>query len=218
MLVVLVRSIILYIAVLIAIRIMGKGEIAEMNCYDLVITLLISDVISMPMEDNNIPLINGIASLTGLVLMQTLVSYLALKSRKFNSFLSGKPSILINKGKVDEKELKRERITIDELLEQLRVLGYFNLKDIQYAILETDGSLSIVPSTTYNSTPSISFNHLPISLILDGKIIKSSLIHLNKDENWLFGLLKSNHINDYREVLICILDEHDKIFIQKKTV
>ena len=84
------------------------------------------------MLDNNIPLINGIASLTGLVLMQTLVSYLALKSRKFNSFLSGKPSILINKGKVDEKELKRERITIDELLEQLRVLGYFNLKDIQY--------------------------------------------------------------------------------------
>ena len=218
MLVVLIRSIILYIAVLTAIRIMGKGEIAEMNCYDLVITLLISDVISMPMENNNIPLINGIASLTGLVLMQTLVSYCALKSRKFNSFLSGKPSILINKGKIDSKELKKERVTIDELLEQLRVQGYFNLRDIQYAILETDGSLSVVPSTTYNSTPSNTFNHLPVSLIVDGEIVKNSLRYINKDENWLFNLLKSNHINNYKDVLVCILDENDKIFIQKKTV
>ena len=218
MLVVLIRSIILYIAVLTAIRIMGKGEIAEMNCYDLVITLLISDVISMPMENNNIPLINGIASLTGLVLMQTLVSYCALKSRKFNSFLSGKPSILINKGKIDSKELKKERVTIDELLEQLRVQGYFNLRDIQYAILETDGSLSVVPSTTYNSTPSTTFNHLPVSLIVDGEIVKNSLRYINKDENWLFDLLKSNHINNYKDVLVCILDENDKIFIQKKTV
>lgn len=218
MLVVLIRSIILYIAVLIAIRIMGKGEIAEMNCYDLVITLLIADVISMPIENNNIPLINGIASLTGLVLMQTLVSYCALKSRRFNSFLSGKPSILINKGKIDSKELKKERVTIDELLEQLRVQGYFNLRDIQYAILETDGSLSVVPSTTYNSTPSTTFNHLPVSLIVDGEIVKNSLKYINKDENWLFDLLKSNNINNYKDVLICILDENDKIFIQKKTV
>ena len=218
MLVVLIRSIILYIAVLIAIRIMGKGEIAEMNCYDLVITLLIADVISMPMENNNIPIINGIASLTGLVLMQTLVSYCALKSRKFNSFLSGKPSILINKGKIDSKELKKERVTIDELLEQLRVQGYFNLEDIQYAILETDGSLSVVPSTTYNATPSSTFNHLPVSLIVDGEIVKNSLKYVNKDENWLFDLLKSNNINNYKDVLICILDENDKIFIQKKTV
>ncbi len=218
MLVVLIRSIILYIAVLIAIRIMGKGEIAEMNCYDLVITLLIADVISMPIENSNIPLINGIASLTGLVLMQTLVSYCALKSRRFNSFLSGKPSILINKGKIDSKELKKERVTIDELLEQLRVQGYFNLRDIQYAILETDGSLSVVPSTTYNSTPSTTFNHLPVSLIVDGEIVKNSLKYINKDENWLFDLLKSNNINNYKDVLICILDENDKIFIQKKTV
>jgi len=218
MLVVLIRSIILYIAVLTAIRIMGKGEIAEMNCYDLVITLLISDVISMPMENNNIPLINGIASLTGLVLMQTLVSYCALKSRKFNSFLSGKPSILINKGKIDSKELKKERVTIDELLEQLRVQGYFNLRDIQYAILETDGSLSVVPSTTYNSTPSTTFNHLPVSLIVDGEIVKNSLKYINKDENWLFDLLNSNNIKNYKDVLVCILDENDKIFIQKKTV
>lgn len=216
MLVVLVRSILLYIAVLISLRVMGKGEIAEMNSYDLVITLLIADVVSMPMENNSIPLINGVASLTGLVFMQTIISYLSLKSRRFNSFFSGKPSILIDKGKINVKELKKERVSIDELLEQLRIQGYFNLKDVQYAILETDGNLSVVPTPTYNSPPSISFNHLPLPLIIDGKIIYNSLESINKNENWLQGLVKSNHIDNISNVLICILDEYDKIFIQTK--
>ncbi|MGL5329915.1 MAG: DUF421 domain-containing protein, partial [Peptostreptococcaceae bacterium] len=132
MLVVLVRSIILYFAVLISLRVMGKGEVAEMNSYDLVITLLIADVVSIPMENNNIPMINAVASLTGLVLMQTLISFISSKSRRFNSILCGKSSILINNGKIDDKVLKKERISIDELLEQLRVQGYFNLKDVQY--------------------------------------------------------------------------------------
>lgn len=216
MLVVLIRSIILYITVLISLRIMGKGEIAEMNCFDLVITLLIAEVAAIPMENNNIPLINGIAAITGLVLMQTLVSYLGLKSRKFSIILSGKPSILIDKGKINYKELKKERITIDELLEQLRIQGYFGIKDIQYAILETDGELSIVPTPSYNSTPSREYKHLPISLILDGKILKEGLALSNKDLSWLDGILKSNHIKDAKDVLICILDENDKIFIQQK--
>lgn len=218
MLVVLVRSIILYIAVLISLRVMGKGEIAEMNSYDLVITLLIADVVSIPMEDNNIPLINGIATLTGLVLMQTVISFLALKSRYFNSVLSGKSSILIRDGRIDEKLLKKERVSIDELLEQLRIEGFFNLKDVQYAILERDGNLSIVPSTTYKTTPNMNFHHLPISLILDGRVIKRSLKLINKDEVWLLGILKSNHIENTKDVLICVLDEYDKIFIQKKTI
>lgn len=216
MLVVLIRSIILYIVVLISLRVMGKGEIAEMNSYDLVITLLIADVVSMPMENNSIPMINAISSLTGLVLMQTLISYISLKSRKFDSFLSGKPSILINKGKVDEKQLKKERISIEELLEQLRIQGFFNLKEVQFAILETDGNLSIVPAANYNSSPSKPFHHLPIPLIVDGKIIHNSLKSINKNEKWLLNIVKSKHIDNYKDVLICILDEYDKIFIQKK--
>ncbi|RDY24250.1 DUF421 domain-containing protein [Romboutsia maritimum] len=216
MIVVLTRSIILYIAVLISIRIMGKGEIAEMNIYDLVITLLIAEVASFPMENNNVPIINGIAAITGVVLMQTLISYISTKSRKFSTFLSGSPSILINKGEIDLKELKKERISIDELLEQLRIQGYFNLKYIQYAILETDGNLSIVPYPSYNSTPSKEFYHLPISLIIDGRIITKSLESIYKNKNWLLDILKSNNINNVEDVLICVLDENDKIFIQQK--
>lgn len=217
MLVVLIRSIILYIVVLISIRVMGKAEIAEMNSFDLVITLLIAEVAAVPMENNNIPMIYGIASLTGLVFVQTVVSYLALKNRKISAFLSGKPTVLIQKGEIDYKQLKKERITLDELLEQLRIQGYFNLRDVQYAILETDGDLSVVPSTSYNSTPSRPYKHLPISLILDGKLLKEGLAMANKDVNWLNGMLKSNHIEEIKDVLICILDENDKLYIQPKS-
>ena len=212
MVVVFLRSIVLYIAVLISMRIMGKGEIAEMNCFDLVITLLIAEVASLPMENNDIPMINGIAALTGLVAMQTIISFLSLKFRKVSIVLSGKPSILINKGEIDYKELKKERVSINELLEQLRIQGYF----IQYAILETDGSLSIVPTSNYNSTPSRPFYHLPIPLILDGCVIKENLKQINKDEAWLDSILKSHEIKKAKEVLLCILDEYDKILIQKK--
>lgn len=216
MIVVFLRSIVLYIAVLISMRIMGKGEIAEMNCFDLVITLLIAEVASLPMENNSIPMINGIAALTGLVAMQTIISFLSLKFRKVSTVLSGKPSILINKGKIDYKELKKERVNIKELLEQLRIQGYFNIKYIQYAILETDGNLSVVPMPNYNSTPTKLFKHLPIPLILDGSIIKENLREINKSEVWLDNILKEQKIKNKKEVLVCILDEYDKILIQKK--
>ena len=216
MVVVFLRSIVLYIAVLISMRIMGKGEIAEMNCFDLVITLLIAEVASLPMENNDIPMINGIAALTGLVAMQTIISFLSLKFRKISIILSGKPSILINKGEVDYKELKRERVSINELLEQLRIQGYFNIKHIQYAILETDGSLSVVPTPNYNSTPSKEYKHLPIPLILDGSIIKENLKKLDKDELWLNNILKMHKIKRTKDVLLCVLDEYDGVLIQKK--
>lgn len=218
MVVVLIRSIILYIAVLIALRVMGKGEIAEMNAFDLVITLLLAEVAAIPMENNNIPILYGIASITGLVLMQTFISYFALKSRRLSSFLSGKPAILINKGKIDYKVLKKERITIDEIFEQLRIQSFFSLKDVQYAILETDGNLSVIPSSNHDSNSSKEFKHLPVSLIIDGQIINNSLKSVYKDKEWLFDILKSNNINSYRDVLVCILDEDDNIFIQRKDV
>ncbi len=216
MLVVFIRSIILYISVLIALRVMGKGEIAEMNCFDLVITLLIADVASTPIESNDIPLMYGIGAITGLVFVQTIISFLGLKIKRVSTMVSGTPSILINKGQINYNELKKEKITIAELLEQLRVQGYFNLKYIQYALLETDGSLSVVPKTTYNSTPKVDYHHLPVCLIEDGKIIKKNLDLIQKDSKWLLNILKLHKIDNPKIVLLCMLDEYDKIFIQRK--
>lgn len=216
MVIILIRSILLYIALLIALRVMGKGEIAEMNTFDLVITFLLAEVASIPMEDNSIPILYGIAAITALTLMQTLISFLSIKNRRLGIFLTGRPSILINKGKIDAKELRKERISIDELLEELRISGYFNLKDVQYAILEADGSLSVLPSPSYNSTPTKNFKHLPTSLILDGVVVKEALKKLNRDMHWLLGVLHAHHIENIKDVLICVLDENDKVFIQKK--
>lgn len=218
MLVVLIRSILLYIVVLVSLRLMGKGEIAEMNSFDLVITLLIAEVAAVPMENNNIPLINGVAAVTGLIVMQIVISYLALKSRTVRVLLSGKPSILIEKGSINYKELKKERVTIDELLEQLRVQGYFKISDVQYAILETDGNLSILATPSYKNPPSSEFKHLPLSLIIDGKVIKHNINLIEKDNNWLLGILKSNHIKNIKDVLLCVIDENDKIYIQEKKI
>ncbi|MBQ6630961.1 MAG: DUF421 domain-containing protein [Romboutsia sp.] len=216
MLVVFIRSIILYVAVLIALRIMGKGEIAEMNAFDLVITLLIAEVAAIPMQDNSIPMIYGIASITGLVFIEILISFIALKSRTISKFLSGSPTVLISKSKLNYKQLKKERVSIEELLEELRTQGYFNIKDVQYAILETDGNLSIVPSTSYDSSKTSDFKHLPLPVIIDGKIVKDNLKELNKDDKWISKILKSNNIKGVKDILICIIDENDEIFIQRK--
>ena len=215
MLVVFIRSIILYIAVLIALRVMGKGEIAEMNAFDLVITLLLSEVAAIPMQDNSIPIIYGISSIT-LVFIEILISYIALKSRTVSRILSGSPTVLINKSKLNYKQLKKERISIEELLESLRSQGYFNLKDVQYALLETDGNLSIVPSPSYDSSKATDFKHLPIPVIIDGKVIKDNLNELNKDEKWILKTLKSKNIKKVKDVLIFMIDENDDIFIQRK--
>ena len=216
MLVVFIRTIILYISVLIALRIMGKGEIAEMNAFDLVITLLIAEVAAIPMQDNSIPLIYGIASITGLIFIEILISYISLKSRTISKILSGNPAILISKNNLNYKQLKKERISIEELLEELRTQGYFNLRDVQYAILETDGDLSVVPSPSYDSSKTSDFKHLPLPVIIDGKIVKDNLNELNKDDKYISKILKSNNIKSAKDVLICIVDENDDIFIQKK--
>ena len=213
MLVVLIRSIILYVAVLIALRVMGKGEIAEMNAFDLVITLLIAEVAAIPMQNNAIPIIS---SITGLVFIEVLISYITLKSRTVSKILSGSPAVLISKNKLNYKQLKKERITIEELLEELRSQGYFNLKEVQYAILETDGDLSIVPSTSYDPNKTNDFKHLPLPIIIDGKVIKDNLNEINKDNRWILNILKSNHIKKIKDILICIVDENDEVFIQRK--
>lgn len=216
MLIVFFRSIILYICLLIALRIMGKGEIAEMNTFDLVITLLLADIASIPMENNNIPLIHGISAIIGLTFLQTTLSFLSLKNKRFENIMCGSPSILVEKGKINEIELKKQRITIEELIQQLRVNGYFNIIDISYAILESDGQLSILPSPNYQDIPKKEYKHLPISIVIDGKLMVENLKSADKNMSWLEGVLNSNHIHKIDEILLMVLDGYDKVFIQKR--
>lgn len=215
MITVFIRSIILYIAVLIALRAMGKSELSEMNSFELVITLLIAEVAAIPMEDNRIPLTYGIAAISGLVFIQISTSFITTKSTFFRSIVSGNPSVLINNGQIDYKNLKKESVTIEELLEALRIQGYFSLNDVKYAILETDGNLSILPSKDQNEEE-VNIKHLPIGVVYEGKIIKRNLKLVNKSEDWLIEKLKRKNINEYKNILICMIDEQDNLIIQMK--
>ena len=136
-----VRSIILYLIVLFVMRFMGKREIGQLEPFELAISIMIADLASIPMTETGIPITNGIIPIFALLVMHLLISFISVKSIKLRAFLSGKPSILINRGKIDEKVMIRENFTINELQERLRGQNIFDLGDVEYAILETSRSV-----------------------------------------------------------------------------
>ena len=173
-----VRSIILYIIVLVVMRIMGKREIGQLQPFELAIAIMIADLASIPMTDIGIPISNGIIPIFGLLVMHIIISVLNLKSRKIKELICGKPTILIYQGKIDEKQLKKERYTVSELQEKLRSSNVMDLGDVEYAILETSGDITVIQKPDKRAATPEDFGIMPeyegisYNLILDGKVIK----------------------------------------------
>ncbi|EKS4343385.1 DUF421 domain-containing protein [Clostridium sporogenes] len=222
MFIVLIRTIILYLLVILSMRLMGKKQIGELEPFELAITIMISELASLPMQDSRIPLLHGIVPILTLLILQNLFSLIQLKSEKIRSLINGEPSILIEKGKIDFQELKNQRFNINDLMEELRLQGYYDLENIEYAILETSGQLSIIPKTEESPVTkkdlSLQFTQerLPVTLILDGKINKKNLKLIKKDEKWLENNLKKDNISSYDELLIAILNSKGNLYYQKK--
>ncbi|APF28354.1 TPA: DUF421 domain-containing protein [Clostridium botulinum] len=222
MFIVLIRTIILYLLVILSMRLMGKKQIGELEPFELAITIMISELASLPMQDSRIPLLHGIVPILTLLILQNLFSLIQLKSEKIRSLINGEPSILIEKGKIDFQELKNQRFNINDLMEELRLQGYYDLENIEYAILETSGQLSIIPKTEESPVTkkdlSLQFTQerLPVTLILDGKINKKNLKLIKKDEKWLENKLKKDNISSYDELLIAILNSKGNLYYQKK--
>lgn len=151
MIIVFIRTAILYVLVVLTMRLMGKRQIGELQPYEFVITIMISDLASLPMQDQRLPLLQGIVPIITLLFLKTIITQVELKFQKARDFLDGAPCILIYKGKINYKALKKQQLNIDELFEELRLANYFNLDEIQYAILENSGQLSILPAN-YNSS------------------------------------------------------------------
>ena len=179
MFVVSLRTAVLYLIVVFTIRLMGKRQIGELQPYEFVIAIMISDLASLPMQDTRYPLLQGIIPIVTLLFLKTLITQLGLKFQSTRKYLDGEPCILICKGKINYNCLKKQQINIDELMEELRLANYFNLEEIQYAILENDGDISVLP-TNYNESKGISSNKassnevcLPKIVISDGKINKN---------------------------------------------
>lgn len=147
MAVTMLRTVILYLLVVIGLRIMGKRQIGEMQPSELVVAIMISDLASIPMQEIGIPLLSGIIPIFTLIIMEITLSQISLKSRKFRHILSGKPNVIIHNGQIQKDEMKKIRFNNDDLKEQLRIQGYTKISDIHFAILETNGQLSIIPKS-----------------------------------------------------------------------
>lgn len=216
------RTIILYSTVVIAMRLMGKRQIGELQPFELAIAIMISDLASFPMQDIGIPLIHGVIPIITLLVFHVILSVIQLKSEKARAIICGSPSILINNGKIDINQLKDQRYNLNDLLEELRLNGYFNVNDVKYAILETSGKLSIIPKSPKSPVtredlhlPPAKFQ-LPVSLIMDGKVNYDNLVLINKDIIWLNQKLKENNITSPQDIFIAILDSTNKFFYQYK--
>ena len=221
MLITFVRSIILYVIVLVVMRLMGKREIGQLQPFELAIAIMIADLASVPMSEVGIPIINGIIPILSLLVMHLIISFINLKSIKMRQLICGKPSILIYRGKINEKVLIKERFTINELQERLRANNINNLADVEYAILETSGQVSIIQKPNKRTTIPEDFNimpeyeGIPYDLVVDGKIMNDNLKILNKTYGWLKKEVNKFNIEPEEALLVTVNAKGD-IFCQKK--
>ena len=221
MLITFFRAIVLYLIVLVVMRLMGKREIGQLQPFELAISIMIADLASIPMTEIGIPIFNGIVPILGLLVMHLILSLINLKSLKAREIICGKPSILIYRGKINEKELKKERFTINELEERLRGNNVVNLGDVEYAILETSGQVTVIQKPEKRNTIPEDFNIVPeyegspYDLVVDGKVMNKNLKAIGKNYNWLKKQVEKFDIKP-EEALVVTIDGKGQIFCQKK--
>ena len=216
-----VRVLIIYILVLIVMRLMGKRELGQMQPFELVIAIMIADLASVPMADTGIPITNGIIPILALLLVQLVISIINLKSINGRKIICGKPSILVYRGKIDEKVMKKEKFTVNELQERLRQNNIFNIGDVEYAILETSGQVTVIQKPEKRNTIPEDFGILPeyegipYDLVVDGKIMHENLKVIGRDYNWLKKQVEKFKIKP-EQALIVTFDGKGQIFCQAK--
>ncbi|MDD7794915.1 DUF421 domain-containing protein [Clostridium sp. 'White wine YQ'] len=208
MFIVIFRTCILYLLVVLVIRLMGKRQIGELQPYELVITIVISDLATVPMQDVRLPLILGIIPIMSLLILELILTELQLKSNFMRKIIDGNPSIIIKNGKLNEKELKSQRINLDDLMEELRVSGNLDISKIKYALLENNGQLSIIPMDN-------NIMNLPAILYIDGQYNKETLSKMNKDVEWLKQKLQNKGVN-IEDTFIVLIDSTGKLIHQLK--
>ncbi|MEG6570162.1 DUF421 domain-containing protein [Thermoanaerobacterium thermosaccharolyticum] len=222
MLIIFFRTLILYFLVVVVMRIMGKQQIGQLQPYELVVAIMIADLVAVPMQNKGIPLLTGIIPILTLLISQLFLSYISMKSLRGREMICGKPTVLIDKGKILTKELQKERYNINDLLEELRVMGYPNIADVEYAILETNGCLSVIPKVDKRPvTPNDlnikpQYEGLPLPIIIDGNIIHQNMKIANVDMKWLNDQLKMWNVNNIENVILASLDPNKVLTVYKK--
>ena len=222
MLTLLLRGIIIYLIVFFIFRVMGKRQLGQLQPFEFVITLIIADLATIPMSEINIPIVHGIVPLVTIAILHFLISLLSRKSLKLRKLFNGSPKIVINPNGVDYEQLKKLNMDFDDLYESLRSMNYFSLDQIQYAIVETNGKISVLP--TVENTPVVASDFdfdkekatLPLMIVCDGKKVEKNVEITKIDDKFLTDSLKSAGIKRLKDVLIATIDNAGKMYIQAR--
>lgn len=216
------RTIILFFVTTIVLRLMGKRQLAQLQPYEVVITLMISDLATQPMGDVEIPLLGGVIAILTLLMMHSLLSLLSFWSIRLRAIICGRPSVLVRDGRICEDELSRLCFDLSDLMEGIRSQGLSGLQETGSVILETNGALSVFPAS--ENRPATrgeqglppKYDGIPLTLILDGKLQERTLALSGRDAGWLRRILKGQGIERDEDVLIALLSTQGELLIQEK--
>ena len=212
MVLVMIRTAIIFAVLLVVMRLMGKRQIGEMQPFELVITLLIAALACIPMADTSIPLLYGIVSVLAIFVLHEAVTLLDLKVKPLKSVLSGKPSVVINKNGIDDYQLKKNNLDVSDLIESLRAAGYFSLDCIDYALYESNGTFSALPKENYEQMQT----SLPLVIIDNGKFNGKNLALTGLGQEYFETILREQGIRKHKNVLVLTADGEGKIYLQEK--
>lgn len=207
-----IRTTIIFIALLAIMRLMGKRQIGEMQPYELVITLIISELACIPMADNSIPLLYGVVAILTVFLLHQIVCVIDLKFDALKPVISGTPSIVLNKNGIDDSQLKKNNLNVSDLIESLRVEGYFSLDAIEYALYEAEGAFSALPKKNFEQLQT----SLPIIIVNEGKFDQKNIAQTGRDIDYYRKILKDNGCQNEKKVLIFTVDGNGKAYFQEK--
>ncbi|MBQ7573348.1 MAG: DUF421 domain-containing protein [Clostridia bacterium] len=223
MLILVIRTLILYLTVIISMRIMGKRQIGELQPSELVVAIMISDLASVPMQSIDIPILSGIVPVLTLIVAEVMMSYLSVKSKKMRTLIAGEPSVIIYNGHINEGELKKLRFNINDLLEELRLNNIFDISEVDTAIIETSGKLSVIQKERDRGVTLSDLNIEPKAktglsrLIIDcGQVNTEELSKSGKNMAWVIKKLNEQNIPDIKDVLIAVINREGELYIQKK--
>ena len=215
------RTILLYLILILVVRLMGKRQIGEMEPAEFVVTMLLANLAAIPMQDTGIPLLSGLVPILTVLGVELILAVLSLRSLRFRQILCGKPVVLMENGVILQENLSKTRVTLDELTEHLREQGYLDLSTVKYAILETDGQLSVfpyakdAPANARDAGIRVRENCLPYTIVSDGRLLRENLALAGRKESWLRETLAARSCA-LADVLLLTVDDEGKVYFVRK--
>lgn len=234
------RTLLMYFTALLVMRIMGKREIGELSIFDIVISVMVAEIAVIAIEDSKRPLYDGFVPLITLLFIQIITARLSLRYRKLRLWFDGNPSVIIRKGKINRNEMKKLRYNLDDLLAQLRGAKIDSIADVEFAVLETSGQLSVLEKDSADASEQtreqtkdqtktsknealaaslaskIKYEELPFSLIMDGRVNDKNLRIIGKTRSWLKNQILAEGVKDFKDIFYCSLDHKGEIYINTK--